>query len=297
MEHTRVETQHISPRVGDLLVSNLRAPMITFLEDTSPGTHDSLMAACDPLRYRALGVEKWSEHGSCAENLVSSLRELNQSVGLKGLKAIGGDITINHQPAPLNLFMNIPFAQDGELNFESSKGKRGDRVKFRAERDLVVVMSACPQDMTKINGKKPMVAHFLVDSPSEDDIKAAEERNREAQDIIDKARKRMEAEYGSTESGTNTPKAPVSPSTTASHIGIPKFTPTSSASSVPQRPPKLESRSSTGTRMVVPRSQVNASRESQQVESPSHRQPAPKPGRPKPRKIERRASGAPTPKS
>lgn len=194
MPHCHASTLHLSPRVGDTMASNLRAPIMTMLEDSSRGAHDTLIAACDPQRYKELGVEKWEEHGSCAENLVFALKEINEKSGLKGRKAIGRDVTVNMVPAPLNLFMNIPWTQEGDVSFEAPDCKRGDFVKFRAERDLVVVMSACPQDVLSINGGKPMVAHFVVESGSEEDRKAAEEKDKEAQKIIEKARLRSEAE-------------------------------------------------------------------------------------------------------
>jgi Domain of unknown function (DUF1989) len=316
MQHTRASTQHISPRVGDCLVSNLRAPMITLLSDTSPGAHDTLMAACDPLRYKELGVKNWAEHGSCAENLVLSLDELNKNVGLKGRNAIGCDVSVNNVPAPLNLFMNIPVSPNGELSFEPPKGKRGDRVKFRAERDVVVVMSACPQDILEINGKKSMVAHFVVNSPSEEDSRIAEKRNSEAQDIIEKARRKTEMEGNQRQpspSGMSTPKAshpPMSPSTTDSfYSGLPKFTPRSSESSVPQHrpsnPPKLEYRSSSKVQQLpkkdaktptsTPKPQSAAKTQRADLSpSPMRKQPPPKTGRAKPRKLERRLSSVPT---
>jgi uncharacterized protein YcgI (DUF1989 family) len=204
MSHTRASTLHISPRIGDVFVTNIRAPLFTLVADTSPGVHDTFMAACDPLRYKELGSSDWETHGSCAENLVAALHELNKKVGLKGHNAVGSDVSVNRVPDPLNLFANVPMV-DGELSFNSPKGKRGDYAKFRAERDVVVVMSACPQDITDINNKRPMVAHFIVESPSEADRKAAEQRDKEAQAIIEKARKRTEAEQ---ERAETRPKQP-----------------------------------------------------------------------------------------
>lgn len=191
MMHTRASTLHLSPRVGDTLVSNLRAPLLTVVEDTSPGVHDTLIAACDPQRYKELGVEKWEEHGSCAENCVLALKEINERSGLKGKKAIGSDVTVNTVPAPLNLFMNIPWTKEGDVSFEAPKTKRGDYIKFRAERDAVVVMSACPQDILAINGHKPMVAHFVVESSSPEDMQEARKKEKEAENILAKARRRM----------------------------------------------------------------------------------------------------------
>jgi uncharacterized protein YcgI (DUF1989 family) len=163
MPHSRVATLHLMPKVNDLLVSNLREPMMTLVEDTSPGIHDTLMAACDPQRYRNLGAENWEQHGSCAENLVLALKELNERAGLKGAKGVGADVTINNVPAPLNLFMNIPWDDDGDLGFKAPKGKPGDYVRLKAERDVVVVMSACPQDILDVNNKKPTDAEFIVE--------------------------------------------------------------------------------------------------------------------------------------
>ncbi|KAF2397526.1 hypothetical protein EJ06DRAFT_153826 [Trichodelitschia bisporula] len=175
MAHTRDALQRLIPGVGDTLVSNLRAPLLTLLEDTSPGTHDTLMAACDPQLYKELGLEDWEAHGSCAENLVLALKELNERNGLKGKNAVGSDVSVNSVPAPLHLFMSAPWTEEGDVELGKPQGKRGDYVKFRAERNTVLVMSACPQDMTGINGKRPMAANFVVEAPSEDDQKATEE--------------------------------------------------------------------------------------------------------------------------
>jgi uncharacterized protein YcgI (DUF1989 family) len=163
MPHCRASSCHLRPRVNDTLVTNVRQPVLTIVEDTSGGVHDTLIAACDPSRYKELGVENWEQHGSCAENLVLALKELNDRAGLKGNKGVGADVTINSVPAPLNLFMNIPWDDDGDIAFASPKSKKGGFVRMKAERDIVVVMSACPQDVLEINARKPTDAHFIVE--------------------------------------------------------------------------------------------------------------------------------------
>lgn len=178
LPHSRASTQHMVPKVNDLFVSNLREPMLTLVEDTSSGAHDTQMAACDPARYRQLGVEHWEEHGSCAENLVLALKELNERAGLKGAKGVGADVTINNVPAPLNLFMNVPWTDDGNISFKAPKTKSGDYVRLRAERDIVIVMSSCPQDVTDINNKKIQDAHFLVEGGEGDDTQKSKQAPR-----------------------------------------------------------------------------------------------------------------------
>lgn len=155
------------------------------VEDTSPGAHDTLTAACDANQYAALGVDKPEEHGSCAENLVLALKELNENAGLKGPKAVGADITVNIAPTPLHLFMNVPLQIDNKTNAEGAgakgvklqvdepKGKKRSFVRFRAERDVVVVFSACPMDVGKQNGGRCMAANYMVEDVQEGEDLAA----------------------------------------------------------------------------------------------------------------------------
>lgn len=209
MPHTRASTTHLVPRVNDVLVSNIRQPMLTLTEDTC-GVHDTLIAACDPVRYQQLGVEKWEEHGSCAENLVLALKELNERAGLKGNKAIGADVTIHTVPAPLNLFMNIPWSDKGDVKFDAPKAKEGDYVRFRAERDVVVIMSACPQDVLDINTKDPKDGHFVVETPEsdtddEEDVRTKLEKTAAP---AQKAEKKKPRKLGGTGTSTPTAKTP-----------------------------------------------------------------------------------------
>ena len=148
MDATRAFNLHIRPQIGDHLVTNRRRTLLIFEEDKSPGVHDTLIAACDRWRYGLLGYEGY--HDNCADNLTASLMEL-------GLQE-------THTPSPLNLFMNIPWKDDGSLSFEAPVNQKGDYVVLRAELDCVVAMSACPQDILPINGvnNKPTEAHFQV---------------------------------------------------------------------------------------------------------------------------------------
>lgn len=136
MEHTRGRLLAVSPRAGDNLFSNRRRPILRFVEDTSPGVHDTLIAACDQERYRQLRHE--GPHRNCADNFRAALSELGYAAP--------------PVPAPLNVFMSIPVAADGRLSFEPSPAVPGDAVTLEAVRDVVVVVSACPQDLVPING-------------------------------------------------------------------------------------------------------------------------------------------------
>ena len=52
MEASRVFTQRLNPIVGDSFVTTKRRPILTLVEDTSPGIHDTFMAACDRASLR-----------------------------------------------------------------------------------------------------------------------------------------------------------------------------------------------------------------------------------------------------
>ena len=205
MPHTRAQIRRLIPKLDDTLVSNLREPLLTLVEDTSPGNHDTLIAACDPQRYKGLGVEKWEEHGSCSENLVLALKELNEKAGLKGAQAVGADIIVEKVPAPLNLFMNIPWNREGKLRFEGPAGDKGDSVTFKAERDVIVVMSACPQDILAINGGQPTDAHFIVEEPGN---KASTEEEPETKESTEEAPETKESTEKAPETKESTGEAP-----------------------------------------------------------------------------------------
>jgi uncharacterized protein YcgI (DUF1989 family) len=151
MEATRVWTQRLNPRVGDSFVTNLRQPILTLVEDTSPGVHDTFMAACDRHRYALLGVRGY--HRNCRDNMFEAMQALGVTV-----------------PAPIlasfNIFMNIAVQQDGiSLDTRPTVSRPGDYVVLRAEMDCYVAFSACPQDIVAIQGageNVPKSAHFEV---------------------------------------------------------------------------------------------------------------------------------------
>lgn len=137
MEHTRAGLKRLCARVGDAYLSNRRRPILTLADDTSPGRHDTLIAACDVHRYRQLGHQ--GHHDNCTENLAAAL----QALGLAPPET----------PSPLNLFMNIPWELNGDLFWNEPMSMAGDAVTLRAEMDLIAVFSCCPMDLLPINGK------------------------------------------------------------------------------------------------------------------------------------------------
>lgn len=134
------------------LVSNHRRPLVTIVEDTSTGKHDTLLCACNADIYRQLGVEGY--HRSCADNFHEALGELS--------------LQVPFTPAPVNLFMSVRVEPDGTIERLLPVSEPGAYVVLRAEVDAVLVFSNCPQDVTTINGpdRTPRDCRVEVFSPA-----------------------------------------------------------------------------------------------------------------------------------
>jgi uncharacterized protein len=137
IQHSRNVWYRLQPRTGDQLWTQLRRPILTLVEDGSPGVHDTLFPCCDAKRYEQLGVAGY--HRNCADNWREALAELG----------VAPPATV---PTALNLFMNVPVAADGSFKILPPVTRPGDHVTFRAEMGCVVALSACPVDMLPLNG-------------------------------------------------------------------------------------------------------------------------------------------------
>jgi len=151
MEASRVWNSRLNPKLGDTFVTTQRRPILTLVEDTTPGIHDTFCAACDRWRYALLGVTGY--HRNCQDNMAEGLHEL----GVTPPSAI---------PASFNIFMNIPVLEDrNSFTFRPTQCPPGSYVVLRAEMDCYVAFSACPQDILPIlgeGGAAPKDCHFVV---------------------------------------------------------------------------------------------------------------------------------------
>lgn len=145
MEHSRVALDRYRPRVGDAMVTNQRRPILKIMEDTC-GVHDTLLAACDRYRYQQLGCEGY--HRNCDDNMWQAMVE----AGYRPTET----------PSPFNLWQNTPVEADGSIGLYPALSRKGDYIVMRAEMNLVICLSACPQDITSINSQRPRNAHFQI---------------------------------------------------------------------------------------------------------------------------------------
>lgn len=134
-------------RQGTTLRSNEGRAMMT-IAATSVEYHDTIGGACscesNTLRY---GHHTKSEH-ACVENFL----EANLWEG-RGKR----DIVPN-----INFFMNVPVEADGALGIVDGISAPGLTVDLRAEMDVTVVVSNCPQINNPCNGFNPTPVRMIV---------------------------------------------------------------------------------------------------------------------------------------
>ncbi len=133
-ENTVNLNRQVYPRVGYSLFSDEAGKLMTIVADTC-GVHDMLAGACsrftNELRY---GVP---DTPNCRDNF---------SAALKPWSLCWKDVPYN-----MNVFMNCPIQLDGTYTIEEPKSKAGDYVDFRADMDVLVAMSNCPQERNPCN--------------------------------------------------------------------------------------------------------------------------------------------------
>ncbi|TBW35357.1 urea carboxylase-associated family protein [Siculibacillus lacustris] len=136
MEHFRSVHSVVWATTATPLVSNARRAIVTIVEDTSSGRHDTLLCPCNEPLYRQLGAP--AGHRSCADNLHEGLADLG--------------LAVPFTPASLNLFMCVEVRADGSIDRRLPSSSPGSHLVLQAEVDVVLAFSCCPQDITPING-------------------------------------------------------------------------------------------------------------------------------------------------
>jgi urea carboxylase-associated protein 1 len=135
---------------GTVLMSDLCRPMLTVTADTV-GRHDTLGGACatesNTVRY---ALEKFSMH-ACRDSFLLAVAE-NEHYGLDKR-----DIAHN-----INFFMNVPVTSEGGLTFADGLSAPGKYVEMRAEMNVIVLISNCPQLNNPCNAYNPTPVEVLI---------------------------------------------------------------------------------------------------------------------------------------
>ena len=134
---------------GSVLYSDRGAALFTIVADTC-GRHDTIYGCCSEannfLRYGVRGTP------SCYANF----REILARFALDK-----GSIVSN-----LNFFMSVPVLPDGSAGVADGVSQPGSYVELRAERDVLAVLSNCPQMHNPCNGYNPTPIRVLIYQPA-----------------------------------------------------------------------------------------------------------------------------------
>lgn len=134
---------------GTELMSVRGDVLATIVADTC-GRHDTLGGACsresNTMRY---SLDKGHMH-ACRESFVRAAQEYGHGLEKR-------DIVPN-----INFFMNVPVTPEGKLTFEDGISAPNRYVEMRAERDIVCMISNCPQLNNPCNGYNPTPVRVLL---------------------------------------------------------------------------------------------------------------------------------------
>lgn len=141
---------------GSRLLSKRGDLLATITADTC-GRHDTLGGACsaesNTVRY---ALDRRHMH-SCRDNFLLALAHLDAATGAgMGKRNLASNI---------NFFMNVPVTPAGRLTFEDGISAAGRYVEIRAERDLLVLISNCPQLNNPCNAYNPTPVEVFVWDP------------------------------------------------------------------------------------------------------------------------------------
>ena len=146
---TVVAQRNIFLVAGTQLMSNEGAPMMT-ITSTTCAYHDTIGGACsresNTLRY---GHHTGHQH-ACVDNFLDE--------GMRrGLSK--RDLVSN-----INRFMNVPVGDDGTLGIVDGISAPGLSVDVRAEMDVLVLISNCPQINNPCNGFNPTPVRVVIEA-------------------------------------------------------------------------------------------------------------------------------------
>ena len=134
---------------GTVLRSTRGDPLLTLIADTC-GRHDTLGGACSRESNTMRYAHDTLQMHACRDSFIRGAQECGCGLGKR-------DLTCN-----INFFMNVPVTPDGRLTFADGISAPGRYVELRAERDVLCLISNCPQLNNPCNAYNPTPVEVAV---------------------------------------------------------------------------------------------------------------------------------------
>lgn len=126
---------------GDLLYSNRSNAMLEIISD-NVGRHDFLLAPCSKDTFRIIYGDT-NPHQGCLGNLAGALAPFG--------------VTEDIIPIAFNCFMNVAIdGVTGNFSVDPPLSKAGDSIRFKAQADLVIGLTACSAPQSNNGSFKPI---------------------------------------------------------------------------------------------------------------------------------------------
>ncbi len=148
-ETTKLLNGTHKPTVGNVIYSVDCNPMFTIIEDRVGENYLGAAQCSERLNYLRYGVPGTL---NCRTNLADALRPWG--------------ITERRVPGCFTPFMRVDHNPDGSAVMSTSSSKPGDFIDLRAEMDLLIGVSACPQERNPVNGWRPTPLDLVIYHPT-----------------------------------------------------------------------------------------------------------------------------------
>jgi urea carboxylase-associated protein 1 len=133
---------------GSRLLSGRLEELAVITDDTC-GRHDTIGGAC----AQESNVVRYGEHTRHEHACRETFLRYGAAAGI-GQRELGHNI---------NFFMNVPVSSTGGLAFADGLSAPGRYVEVTASRDLLVLISNCPQLNNPCNGWNPTPVRLIVE--------------------------------------------------------------------------------------------------------------------------------------
>ncbi|MBO9520659.1 MAG: urea carboxylase-associated family protein [Nocardioidaceae bacterium] len=134
-----------NPREGHVVYSDDCNPMFTIIDDKVGRNYPGALMCSQEMNLIRYGIPGTV---NCRDNLTDALRPWG--IGMKDI------------PGAFTPFMNVIHHPDGRAEIAEPPSAAGDHIDLRAEMDLLVAISACPQERNPVNGWKPSSLDVVV---------------------------------------------------------------------------------------------------------------------------------------
>jgi uncharacterized protein len=134
---------------GSILYSCRGEALLEIVADTC-GRHDTLGGACSRESNTMRYCHSKEHMHACRDSFLSAIQQWDASMDKR-------DITCN-----INFFMNVPVTPEGKLTFADGISAADRYVELVALRDVVCVVSNCPQLNNPCNAYNPTPVQMLI---------------------------------------------------------------------------------------------------------------------------------------